>query len=216
MVSASTLVQSQIPAATVMTPQPSATVQQYAHKVVPPVQLPEQWQAQMHHLNRHNSSNAQHFTSEMANLNRAPSNARGASPSAIWADASGPSRSATPPNSLRARQGFESNYQYQNNPSVNYHHGYSGGGSMHGSAPPLPSSATWGGRSSVSDRPEYESWSPDNSPSRRHEYLPGRRHNEPSLSLRNGYRHGKTTQQDFVQHSGYQDSGNKRWQDRGR
>ncbi|KAL1542661.1 homeobox protein LUMINIDEPENDENS [Salvia divinorum] len=204
MVSASTLVQSQIPAATILT-QRSASLQLYSHKVVPQldsVQLPEQWQPhtnpQMHHLNSHNSSNAQHFTSEMAIQNRGPS-------SVIWGEASGPSRSATPPNTMRARQGFESNYQYQSNPSVNYHHGYSGG-------PPSSSSGTWGGRS----RREYESWSPENSPSRRHEYVPGQRHNEPSLSSRNGYRHGETTQQDFVQHSGYQDAGSKRWLDRRR
>ncbi|XP_042061731.1 homeobox protein LUMINIDEPENDENS-like [Salvia splendens] len=196
---------SAIPAATILTPQRSASLQQYSHKVAPQlasVQLPEQWQPhtnpQMHHLNSHNSSNAQHFTSEMAIPNRGPS-------PAIWGEASGLSRSATPPNTLRARQGFESNYQYQSNPSANYHHGYSGGH-------PSSSSGTWGGRS----RREYESWSPDHSPSRRHEYVPGQRHNEPSLSLRNGYRHGKTTQQDFVQHSGYQDAGSKRGQDRRR
>ncbi|XP_042034829.1 homeobox protein LUMINIDEPENDENS-like isoform X2 [Salvia splendens] len=189
-------------ATTILTPQRSVSVQQYSHKVAPQlasVQLPEQWQPhtnpQMHHLNSHNSSNAQQFTSEMPIPNRGPS-------SGIWGEASGLSRSATPPNTLRARQGLESNYQYQSNPRVNYHHGYSGG-------PPSSSSGTWGGRS----RREYESWSPDNSPSRRHEYVPGQRHNQPSLSSRNGYRHGKTTQQDFVQHSSYQDAGSKRWQD---
>lgn len=220
----------QIPAATIMAAQPLPAVQHYAHKVVQTsMQLPEQWQnSQMHHQSRPNHSNT-HLHSEMvlnsttvANLNRAP-------PSTVP-----PSRSATPPNhpnpqpslylqepqasnSSRARQGFESNnHPYQNNRSGNYHHSYAGGGG--GGAVPPPSGG-WVGRSSVADRadrPEYESWSPDNSPSRRREYLPGRYHNEPSANLRNGYRHGKANQQDLVQPSGYHDVGNKRWQDRRR
>ncbi|KAH6811139.1 Homeodomain-like superfamily protein [Perilla frutescens var. frutescens] len=157
----------------------SATVQQYTgHKVVQ--SSPEQWQQahtnpQMHHQSRPNSSNMQHFTSENG----------------------GKLYVQEPPfsDSLRARQGYESNhsYQNQNNPSANYqHHAYAGGsGSGSGSG---SLQVPWGGRSNV----EYESWSPDNSPSRRHEYLPARYNNEP----RNGYR----------QPSG----GNKRWQDRRR
>lgn len=245
--------QGMVPATTILTPQPSATVQQFAHVVVPPavaslqtsIQLPEQWQphtnSQMHHQSttQPNSSNIQHLTMEMmlnpntvANFNRVSSNVLGAS--TIWADPLGnvkpmaPSHSITPPhppkplqspylqestvsNSLRARQGFESNYLYQNNPTLNNYNAYAGG-SVQASVPP---SGTWGGRA---DRPEFESWSPDNSPSRSHEYLPGRYHNEPSVNLRNGYRHGKAMQQNMVQPSGYQDNstggaGNKRWQD---
>lgn len=200
---------SQIPATAILTPQPSATVQHYAHE--PPaslqasVQLHEQWHQphtnqQFFHQSRLNSSNTQHFTSERL---QNPNTTANASPSpAIWAGPSGPSRSATPPDhSLRSRHGYESNYPYQNNRSVNYNHGYSGGSA---------------GTRQMPERPEYESWSPDNSPSRRHEYMPGPHHNEASSSSRNGYRHGKGMQQNLVQHSRYQDGRNKQWQDRRR
>lgn len=226
---------SQIPPATVFTPQPSASVQQFAHVVVPPVQtsiqLPEQWQAhtnsQLHHQSsRLNSSSTQRSTTEMmlnsntvANYNRAPSNM-------VWADPVGgpmpPSRSVTPPhtvkqpeslylqdptvssNSLRSRQSFESNHLYQNNRATNNYNAYSGGPVRAAG----PASGTWGGRNNHVERPEFESWSPDNSPSRRREYLPDQYHNEPSGNSRNGYRHRNP-----MQPSGYRDSGNKRWQD---
>lgn len=236
--------QSQIPAASVFTPQPSAAMQQFAHAVVPlvqtSIQLPEQWQAhsnsQSHHQNsRHNSSNTQHFTTQMtlnantvANYNRAPSNTG-------WADPVGgnvkpfpPSRSVTPPHSAkppqslylqnptvssnlsRSRQSFEPNHPYQNNRAANNYNAYPAGAvRAAGSA----SSSAWGGRNNLLERPEFESWSPDNSPSRRHEYSSGQYHNEPSGASRNGYRQRKTMQPNPMQPSGYRDGGNKRWQD---
>ncbi|KAI3449520.1 hypothetical protein Pfo_006185 [Paulownia fortunei] len=261
-VQASTLIQPLIPATTILAPQPSATVQQLAHVVVPPVaslqttvQLPEQWQAptnsQMRHQStRPNSFNTQHLTTEMmlnantvANSNRSPSNVLGASSHTIWAEPLGnvkpspvsilipPSRSLTPPqhpkppqspylqepivsNSLRARQGYESNYYYQNNRTVNSYNAYAEGSVQAA----VPSVGSWGGRNNLPDRPEFESWSPDNSPSRRHEYLPGRYYHEPSVNVRHGYRHERTMQQNLAQPSGHQDhsvdgAGNKRWLD---
>lgn len=226
--------QSQIPAASVFTPQPSVAVQQFAHAVVPPVQtsiqLPEQWQphtnSQIHHQNsRLNSSNTQHFTTQMtlnantvANYNRVPSNTGWADPEPFP-----PSRSVTPPHStklpqslylqnqtvssssLRSRQSFEPNHPYQNNRAVNNYNAYPAGPvRAAGSA----SSSTWGARNNLVERPEYESWSPDNSTSRRHEYSSGQYHNEPSGASRNGYRQRKA-----MPPSGYRDGENKRWQD---
>ncbi|KAL8548585.1 hypothetical protein ACS0TY_007759 [Phlomoides rotata] len=215
-------VHSQIPAA----------VQQFAPVVLPPVQtsiqLPEQWQAhtnsQLHHQSsRLNSSNTQRFTTEMmpnantvANYNRAPSNM-------VWADPLSPSRSVTPPlpvklpqsslylqdptvssNSSRSRQSFESNHPYQNNRATNNYNAYAGGPTRGAGQ----ASGTWGGRNNHVERPGFESWSPDNSPSRRREYSPGQYHNEPSSHSRNGYRHRSS-----MQPSGYRDGLNKRWQD---
>ncbi|KAK6115026.1 hypothetical protein DH2020_007295 [Rehmannia glutinosa] len=91
-------------------------------------------------------------------------------------------------NSLRTRQqGFESNYHnYQNNPTVNGYNAYAGG--------------------RRNNRPEFESWSLDNSPSRRHEYLPGQYYRDPNTNLRHdGYRDERTMQQNLA--------GNKRWRD---
>ncbi|KAK4418165.1 Homeobox protein LUMINIDEPENDENS [Sesamum alatum] len=250
MIPSSTLVQHQIPATTVLAPQPSATVQQLAYAVVQPVsslpiQLPEQWQApanpQIHHQNtRPITSNIQHLTTEMrlnantvADANRAssiraePFGNVNPSPGSVLMSPSqslAPSHPLNPQlsyiqeplvsNSLSSRQGFDSNYHYQNNQTVNNYNAYAGGAGQ----AVLPPAGNWGGRNSLAERPEFESWSPDNSPSRRHEYLPGRYYHEPSINSRQGYRPERAMQQNPAQSSGYQDynmsrAGNKRWQD---
>ncbi|KAG8370664.1 hypothetical protein BUALT_Bualt13G0006800 [Buddleja alternifolia] len=170
------------------------------------IQLPEQWQQQMPtNLPIHpNSTNTQHFTPQMmlnANItNRASSNTIptiGAEPLARY--------SASPhvpylqePNSMRARQGLESIHHYQNNPTLNNYNGYAEG-------------PAWGSRNNLRERPEFESWSPDNSPSRHYEHIHDRNYNGPRVNLRHGY----------GPNSGYQDhamrgAGNKRWRDQRR
>ncbi|KAL0389607.1 UNVERIFIED_CONTAM: Homeobox protein LUMINIDEPENDENS [Sesamum calycinum] len=117
-------------------------------------------------------------------------------------------------NSLSSRQGFDSNYHYQNNQTVNNYNAYAGGAGQ----AVLPPAGNWGGRNNLADRPEFESWSPDNSPSRRHEYLPGRYYHEANPNLRHGYRPERAMQKNLGQSSGYQDynmsrTGSKRWAD---
>lgn len=196
--------QHQIPAATMMTPQPSTTVQ---HAVVPPqlpvqtnIHFPEQWNSpnsQIHHQSiPPNSSNLyqQHLTTEMLlNTNMV------ANPSLV------PPSGSLVSNHLGLRQGFEPNY-YQNNQALSNYNAYAGGS--------VPS------RNSRVGRPGFESWGPDDSPSRRHEheYLPpGPYYREPSpnVNSRHGYRQERAPQQNLGQPSGYHDRGpgNRRWPD---
>ncbi|KAL2238957.1 UNVERIFIED_CONTAM: Homeobox protein LUMINIDEPENDENS [Sesamum indicum] len=258
MIPTSILPQHQIPATTILAPQPSAAVQQLAHMVGPPVsslpiQLPEQWQGpanpQIHHQNTHPITSNIHLTTEMrlnantlADSNRASSNVLGASSPTIRAEPFGnvnpspgsvlmaPSQSLAPShplnpqlsyiqeplvsNSLRSRQGFDSNYHYQNNQTVNNYNAYAGGAGQ----AVLPPAGNWGGRNNLADRPEFESWSPDNSPSRRHEYLPGRYYHEASPNLRHGYRPERSMQKSLGESSSYQEynmsrTGSQRWPD---
>ncbi|PIN02364.1 hypothetical protein CDL12_25124 [Handroanthus impetiginosus] len=195
-VPASTLTQPQIPATTILAPQPPAVV-------MPPSSLQTYGDInpQMHH---HNSFNIQHLTTQMmvnANTvvksNRAPSNLVAASSPSIWNEPLGniqplgstsiqPSQSYTPP---------QSSY-YQNNRNVNNYNAYAAG--------PVQAVASWGGgKNVVEQRSDFESWSPDNSPSRRHEYLPGQYYRESSPNVRHGYR----------QPSGYQDHSSEQWRD---
>ncbi|KAL6505003.1 hypothetical protein OROGR_024820 [Orobanche gracilis] len=211
-VPARTLKQPLIPATTILAHQPSVVVQQSAHVVVPPVaslrtrtHLPEQWQAptnpHVHHQNipPNNSSNIHLTTEIMLNSSRAQSNVVGSSNRTQ-------SRLVTPPNwaqsnvvsnnsTLRARQRFESNHRYQNNRNVNGHNAYARG--------PVPP----GSRNDLLARPEFESWSPDNSPPRRHENSPGQYYRYPNVNSRHVYMDERAMQQNLG------GARNKRWRD---
>ncbi|KAL0419998.1 UNVERIFIED_CONTAM: Homeobox protein LUMINIDEPENDENS [Sesamum radiatum] len=208
----STLVQHQIPATTSLAPQPSAVVQQLAHMVGP---LPTLTGL----LLVLGASSPTIRAEPFGNVKPSPGSVLMA-PSQSLA----PSHPLNPQlsyiqeplvsNSLSSRQGFDSNYHYQNNQTVNNYNAYAGGAGQ----AVLPPAGNWGGRNNLADRPEFESWSPDNSPSRRHEYLPGRYYHEASPNLRHGYRPERAMQKNLGQSSGYQDynmsrTGSKRWAD---
>ncbi|KAL6500363.1 hypothetical protein OROHE_025729 [Orobanche hederae] len=206
-VPARTLKQPLIPATTILAHQPSVVVQQSAHVMVPPVaSLRARTHSHVHHQNvlPNNSSNIQHLTTEiMLNSSRAQSNVVGSS---NWAQ----SRVVTPPNraqfnvvsnnsTLRARQNFESNHRYQNNRNVNGHNAYDGG--------PMREVVLRGSRNDLLGRPEFESWSPDNSPPRRHEDSPGQYYRDSSMNSRHGYVDERAMQQNLG------GARNKRWRD---
>lgn len=193
-----------------------------------------------------NSFNTQYMSTETVLNTHTASNSNWASSSILsasstaWSESLGnvkppppsvvkaPSRSLTPPrssrptkspypqesvarNSLSTRQGFESKYGYTNNRTLNNYNAYAGG-SVEAMLPRGPR----GGREYLTGRPGYESWSPDNSPSRCHEHSSSPYYHEADVNSRHGYR--ATTQQNVANPSRYKDhnigsAGQKRWRD---
>ncbi|XP_051142120.1 homeobox protein LUMINIDEPENDENS [Andrographis paniculata] len=240
MVPSSTVLQSQIPASTIMASQPSSSVQQLGHGGAPPplgaslqtsIQLAENWKAPVptnpqlyHQTTLSNSFNTQYMTTEkilnanlVANSNRALSTALPSSSlPTVWPESLGnvqappASMESIPHSTLSAGQVFESKYGYPNNRTVNNYNAYPGRPVENSMLP-----GTRGGREIFTDRPGFESWSPDNSPSRRHEHSSGQSHRELDVNSRHRY---ATMPQNPVHPSRYQDHnvgppGHKHWRD---
>ncbi|KAL9168471.1 hypothetical protein ABFS82_04G017500 [Erythranthe guttata] len=206
--------QPQIPAQMVVPP-PVASLQTNTTQL-----MSEHWQAhtnsQMHHQSiiPPNSFNTQQHLLN-ANSNRAPPNSYGSSSSHTnWGEPSSgnikpspvsilmpPSRSLTPPHHQKPAQmqdPFGANYRYQNNQSVGNYDAYAGG-------------SVQGGRSSRhAGGPGFESWSPDNSPSRRHEYLPGHYYQDPNVNAR-AMQQNMGQPSDYYQDQRFGGPANRRW-----
>lgn len=114
------------------------------------------------------------------------------------------------PDSWRGRQGLPSNY----NPTlVNQNNSYNA--SPFG-GPVQPPRSQWEGSNEYAEGEEFESWSPDNSPTRNREHAMGRNFPEPRMNPGRGYRPDQFRMRNS---SGYRDHnrhGNRRWRDRRR
>ncbi|XP_055813378.1 homeobox protein LUMINIDEPENDENS isoform X2 [Solanum dulcamara] len=77
----------------------------------------------------------------------------------------------------------------------------------------------WRGNNNYVEEAGFESWSPDNSPVRRHEQVPRWNYPEPQMNMRDNYRPDWSTSRNPGYYSGYRgpdDGGNRRWGDRRR
>ncbi|KAG9156971.1 hypothetical protein Leryth_009023 [Lithospermum erythrorhizon] len=117
--------------------------------------------------------------------------------------------------SWRERQGSNAASYYQGNLNPRIHYSENVGGPM---LVPRQDEA-W---NRARERPGYESWSPDNSPTRSHEYLPQRDHIGARGNLSQHYRPERSLQRNFgyPPGAGYGDpsrgGGSRRWNDRRR
>ncbi|XP_073284728.1 homeobox protein LUMINIDEPENDENS-like isoform X2 [Primulina huaijiensis] len=104
-------------------------------------------------------------------------------------------RESTGPHSLTTRLGYETINYHQKNPTIN---NVRTGGHVHAAVP----TGTWE-RDERAGRPEFESWSPENSPHRRHEYIPGQNYPESRVNTR--HERERQTHRNSVQSSGFRD-----------
>ncbi|KZV35892.1 Homeodomain-like superfamily protein [Dorcoceras hygrometricum] len=102
-------------------------------------------------------------------------------------------RESTIPHSLSARPGYETINYHQKNPTIN---NVGIDGPVHAALP----ARTWE-RNGRAVRPEYESWSPENSQHRHFEYIPGQNHPEPRVDIRRE----RAMPRNSVQSSGFRD-----------
>ncbi|KAL2535315.1 homeobox protein LUMINIDEPENDENS-like [Forsythia ovata] len=108
-------------------------------------------------------------------------------------------------NSWRVRPGLEPEPHYQEIPRSNNYNAYTGG--------PLQTLDARE-RNHLAEAPKFETWSPENSPMRSHEYVVGRNQPQPIMNSRHGYRPERAMLQNSVQPSGYRDhgrGGNRGW-----
>ncbi|XP_075492217.1 homeobox protein LUMINIDEPENDENS-like isoform X2 [Primulina tabacum] len=104
-------------------------------------------------------------------------------------------RESTGPHSLTTRLGYETINYHQKNPTIN---NVRTGAHVHAAVP----TGTWE-RYERAGRPEFESWSPENSPHRRHEYIPGQNYPESRVNIR--HERERQTHRNSVQSSGFRD-----------
>ncbi|XP_073064850.1 homeobox protein LUMINIDEPENDENS-like isoform X1 [Primulina eburnea] len=104
-------------------------------------------------------------------------------------------RESTGPHSLTTRLGYETINYHQKNPTIN---NVRTGGNVHAAVP----TGTWA-RYERAGRPEFESGSPENSPHRRHEYIPGQNYPESRVNIR--HERERQTHRNSVQSSGFRD-----------
>ncbi|CAB4281524.1 unnamed protein product [Prunus armeniaca] len=112
-----------------------------------------------------------------------------------------------PSDSWRARQDVPSNYRYLEN--QNQYNASYGGPSQQPQLLPGPS---WEGNEHVGGNQDFESWSPDNSPTRNPGYMYGR---EPRMNPARDYMPDRSRQMNPSGYGGQNRLGN-RWPDRGR
>ncbi|XP_021820075.1 homeobox protein LUMINIDEPENDENS isoform X1 [Prunus avium] len=113
----------------------------------------------------------------------------------------------SPSDSWRARQDVPSNYHYLENQNQ-YNASY--GGPLQ--QPQLLPSPSWEGNEHVGGNQDFESWSPDNSPTRNPGYMYGR---EPRMNPARDYMPDRSRQMNPSGYRGQNRLGN-RWPDRGR
>ncbi len=111
------------------------------------------------------------------------------------------------PDSWRASQGLPPNYHSQANQN-NYNALV--GGSRQPGLQPGPSLE----RNEYVVGEEFESWSPDNSPSRTTDYMMGRNFPESRMNPGWDYRPDRSRQRNFSGHRGHNRYGDRKWRDR--
>ncbi|CAA2987680.1 homeobox LUMINIDEPENDENS [Olea europaea subsp. europaea] len=179
----------EIPANLVLAPQSSAAVQQvvHQHQVVPPVSS-FQTASQQWHLNL-TSANTKLASEMMINANNLANSTLGNAQ---------PLPGSVMSTSTERQISYGPEPHHREIARSNYYNAYARG--------PLQASE----RNHLEQAPKFETWSPENSPVRSHEYVVGPNQPQPIMNSRHGYRTERAMLQNPVQPSGYQDHGRGR------